>query len=468
MSELTRQLGQFAGSPSHALIDEDLTTPANAVLLDDVRGKPPTEAELAQEYVAPGDEALLPLGVLYQADWKRYGDGMARHAREQVTALASTGFPVALQSIYHGGQLDGELHPDVVSKVGALPRVTLGSIGIAIRQAVIHNSDFLLGLVCPKGARVMEFDVQKRVYESTIVYTSWERSMVHPSIVEILKRCGQVWVPCRANHDAFVESGLPLDKVTVVPCPYDPATNPVCKIPLPYGREHVPSGKRFYAIGKWEPRKEYDRLIGAFLLGFTPKDRASLMLKTHGWDTWEGYPSVQESLKKWFDDPRVKSNGWTVEKAQRQVRVVTKRITDAEMSELHRTNNIYVSSSHGEAWELGAFDARCAGNRLVYVGYGGADEYAGKEDVSIPFDLGPVDKNYGWEPGAQWAHYAMDALIEAMRKAEPPTRRIHPPELYARFGKGPVGERMKVLILQLAEKLNPALGHALVEAGGYA
>jgi hypothetical protein len=355
-------------------------------------------------------------------------------------------------------------------EVGYLRDTSVGSVPIAIRQLVIHNSTFLENTVVPAGARMSGFADELRVYRSTIVYLPWERTTVSPAIVEVLNRCAEVWVHGEWCVDIFKRARV--ERVYAIPMPYDPSTSLACRISAPRGSETVPEGKRFYAIGKWEPRKNYDALIGAFLLEFGPKERASLFLKTHEWGSWEHYPSVSASIEKWLADPVVQAKGWTRENYSKRLRVVSKKIPEEKIAQLHRDNNIYITCSHAEAWDIPAFDARCAGNRMVYTGWGGPADFASPQDVRIwtdrlgPSDhgaMGPVHPGYGWEPDAQWATYPIDWLRAAMRAAEPPKRRIHPPEFYRKYGLGPVGAMMAKRI----EERFPKVYEKLVETGGF-
>lgn len=432
----------------------------SSVLEGDGRAAPPTDAELAQHLVSPGEEALLPLGILYQAGWEPLADGMARHAREQVRALSQAGFPVSLRSLpMRRMRLDDEIDPDVLRQVGYLRATSIGHAPMAIRQAVIPSYAFLEALVCPAGGRLSGFEAERSVYASTIVYTSWERTTVHPEIVEVLNRCAATWVPCRANRVAFHDAGV--KNVFVIPCPYDPNTNLASQIPEPRGLVSVPGGKRFYAIGKWEPRKNYHALIGAFLIGFKPTEQASLFLKTSEWGTWEGYPTVGESVAHWLDAAAVRDNGWTEERFRQRVRIVTKSIPEEKIQKLHRDNNIYVTCSHGEAWDMPAFDARCAGNRLVFSGYGGAEDYAGNADTLIaqPGSVGfePVHPGYGWEADAEWLRVPVESIVIAMRSATPPSKRLHPPELFGEYGVPKVGRMMRASIAQVLPEALKAL-----------
>jgi len=455
VAELVEQLASYR-SPS-SVLDGD--------------GKPPepTEAELAVPIVAPGTDALLPVGIVYQAGWEPLADGMARHARAASRALAHAGFPVSLRSLpITKMKLEGDIEPSVVAEIDHLRKTSIARAPVAIRQVVLHSHQFLEAVVSPLGSRWSGFQDELSVYRSTIVYTSWERSTVHPELVEVLNRCGRVWVPCQMNKRVFEAAGV--KRVDVIPCPYDPGVG-ASRLSAPRGSESVPGGKRFYAIGKWEPRKNYHALIGAFLSEFRQDERASLFVKTHEWGAWRDYPNVEQSLEWWLSVKEVADNGWTKENYSQKLRIATKKLSDEKLLELHRLNNIYVTCSHGEAWDLPAFDARAAGNRLVYTGYGGAEDYAGEEDMRIALhqliagkpDLEPVHSGYGWEPTAMWATCTIAEIRAALRLASPPRRRVHPPDLYRRFGFPTVGREMSESIARLS-----GTSHAeLLEAGGF-
>jgi glycosyltransferase involved in cell wall biosynthesis len=433
-----------------------------------VRGRPPTAEELRSEVIAPGEPALLSIGIIYQGPWKKFADGMGQHVRQQVKALSEAGLPVWLQDMGNSGpsHLDAELQPEVIESVGHLRHVTLSSAPIAIRHFVFNNADELRAAIMPAGARLAGIEAEKSVYAGTIVYTSWERDRISDDCVRVLNRCGQVWVPCMDNLRAFRNSGVDPSKLRRVPYPYDPSSA-VCQIPFPRGSETAPSGKRFYTIGKWEPRKNQYAVMQAFFLAFTPQDRASLLIKTHGWGDWDDYPSIDKAMGLCLMDPDIRARGWTPAAANRVVRIIVGKVPDDEIVDLHRKNNIYVSAGSGEAWDIPAFEAACAGNRLVFVGYGGPSDYAAHEDEMVSWDMTAVPSSYGWEPGAQWAKVTPRALAPAMRDATPPTRRVHPPHFNGLYSRRAVGSYMRECVLQLAESLRTDLGSDLLLAGSF-
>jgi glycosyltransferase involved in cell wall biosynthesis len=462
MARLVEQLSQHRGSTEHQLVDDEGQLAEGALRTE------PTAEDLAAEDAAPGKPASLLMGVAYYGDWRKHADGMARHVREQALAL-STELPVSLCGTGWGSLLEHELPPEVVGAVGHLPRVTFTHTLCAIRQGVFHNAEYLRNLLYSPAARLSGMKAAKDVYRSTIVYTSWERDRMGGALIRELDKVGQVWVPCLMNISVLERSGLK-NRAVLVPYPYDPATHLTTALCGPRANEEAPNGKRFYNINKWEPRKGQDALLGAFLCAYGPRDRACLTLKTYGWGDWKDYPDPAASLQRWMTHPAVVAKGWTRRSVARLVRIETERISDQEIAALHASNNIYVSSSHGEAWDLAAFDARCIGNSLVWVDYGGATEYTPDKPphfIRIEPGLEPVHPGYRWEPGANWASYTHQQLVEALQRVEPPEERWHPPDFPGRFGRHAVGHRMAEQVLKVVAACQPKAARALAQVGTY-
>ena len=111
-----------------------------------------------------------------------------------------------------------------------------------------------------------------------------------------------------------------------------------------------------------------------------------------------------------------------------------------------------MSSSHGEAWCLPAYEAKVAGNAMVHVPYGGTADFAAASDVAVPFRLGPVHTGYGWEPGARWADYHIADLSAALRAARAPARYERPVGFAERFSFDSVGREMARHVLELLDR----------------
>lgn len=419
----------------------------------------PTEAELQQGYVAPGAKAILPTGITYQANWRESADGLNQHARAQVKALAMTGLPIRLASFGTKSIIGDDLCEEA-KELEYLSSISFSSTAIAIKQAIPSTPESFKRLLNPVGvvSQFMEEEQLARLWKSTIMYTSWERDLVHPEFAEIFSRLGQIWVPCEANKRAFVSSGLDENRIKVIPYPYDPTACEQAaprKGLLPLYLEDSEGPKRFYSIGKWEPRKNQHMLIGAFLLAYTPKSKASLLIKTSDFrGAWGKHPTWEQSIAYWLSRPEVKTQGWTKEHFDRLVKVIPKKLSDEDIRMLHLKNNIYVSAGLGEAWDIPAFDAKLAGNKMVFVGFGGPEDYATSEDVRVPWDsFEKVHPGYLWEPDAKWASVKMEAFVSSLKQVKPFGYRMVPTDYARRFGMHVVANLMESAIRELAEEL---------------
>jgi glycosyltransferase involved in cell wall biosynthesis len=410
---------------------------------------------------ATGQPAEHRYGILYQGDWEAPADGTARAVRAHATALASTGLPVLLSSISHtttdpmGRRVSSflrERDDAVEAEIAALRRTSIAHSAILIRHAVVPSAAALSELVVSKSARTSlagRPDLVATLYRLNILYSVWERDRVPGDIVEVMQKLGQLWVPCHQNRDMLVASGIDADRVHVVPHPFR-RTHPLL------GPRKWPekTWKLFYSIGKWEPRKGYDLLIRAFLRAFRVSDRAALTLKTTA-HHWPGFPSPEEVVTEALGDPKVIANGWKPEGLEKRLRILVGPMTEEQLYELHRLHNIYVCSSHGEAWCLPAFDARLASNTLVHVPYGGTADFPGLSHEAIGYRMGPVHPAYGWGD-ASWAVYEPAEIERALRDSDPSAPTPDPYWLWEKFGEQAVGQRMADLVLSHLDELHPA------------
>jgi glycosyltransferase involved in cell wall biosynthesis len=413
----------------------------------------------ATNYWGPGTPAEHRYGVLYQAEWETPWDGTAVAARLHARSLAAQGLPVLLKS-FSGVVVNSEGVPQPVFAVGlpdavkaevqGLHETSIETLAMMVKHMVVRGKGALDGYLMPR--HVVHEDptvllaLRRAVYDSTVTYTVWERDRVSPEIAALLGRCAQAWVPCRQNAAALIRSGVPGEKVHVVPHPYDP-TDSICRL---VDRRPFPDRKRFYSIGRWEPRKGYRELLFAFMEAFRPGDAADLTIKTSP-GTWTDYPgpdeTVAEALKRY--------DYWTGAKLRDHVSVDARRYPRSRILKLHFDHNIYVSSSHGEAHGLPAFEAKLAGNRLVHVPFGGTADFCDTEDVALAFDLEPVPRIYGWEPDAQWASVDVSALAAALVKARAPEVFVRPSHYERVFGFEAVGRKMADLILGQLDAVDP-------------
>jgi hypothetical protein len=417
--------------------------------------QPDYRATIADEYVAPSARATHDYGLLFRADHETLGDGMCRQARLHARALADH-IPVLLASIHSRVRRDGmsfgnagdDMLEDVVfEEIGPLRRTLIRNFVAALYHTQIHSPSGLTSLLVPEHTRSI-IGASERLLSRSAVYVPWERSTVSQGAIESLNKLGQVWLQCTRNRDVFVAAGLEPSRVRLIYPAYDPK-GPVAQIPE--RSSAVPPGKRFYNIGKWEPRKAQHRIVGAFLKAYGPRDAAGLTIKTTYFGKWSDYPPYAESIRVWLEDPEVRARGWTADNVGTRVAIYDKTFTEEQITLLHERHNIYVSASHAEGWDYPAFDAKTAGNALVHVGFGGTEDYADADhgDLRLPFRLAPVHPQYEWEPHARWADYDLSLLVEYLQAASPPAERRPRPDLARLYGMEAAGRVMLDAVREL-------------------
>lgn len=412
----------------------------------------------AGNHFAVGEQAKHARGVLYQGEFETPGDGTARAVRAHARALAATGIPLLLKSfsnvVVNRFGVAEPVHAvgmpeEVTAEVGDLLNTDIATCRPVIKHAVIRSPEHLRRLLMPRGAIPLDMDdvsqhiaLRRQIFDNTVVYSVWERDRIDSAIASQLAEVSQCWVPCEQNATLLVGSGVPAAKVHVVPHPYEDGDMIGL---LTQRRDGAHDGwRRFYSIGRWEPRKGFQELVVAFLCAYSPGDKATLTIKYSGSGNWPEYLTPDDTLQLGV---RVAAeNGWTMQNVHEHVKLIGERLKHSQIVGLHMKNHIYVSASHGEAWGLPAFDARRAGNRLVYVPWGGIVDFAAPTDVQVPFTMAPAHPSYRWEHGAQWASASIEDLTTALAAAAPPASFAADPTLEQRFSMAAVGQRMRGLL----------------------
>jgi glycosyltransferase involved in cell wall biosynthesis len=452
--------------------------------LMDYAGEAPADVQGMQGVAAaPGMPAMQKAGIILQGHWRQPADGWSRHTREIAKALAKAGVPIHLDSLSVNTQvmLNDDL-PEEARDLLYLTRANFDRTQLVIKMGIWTDYDQLKKLLLPRSTMTVEDPDIERMLSRTVLYTVWERDRVLPKDVELLNRLGQVWVTCDTTRQAFEDSGVRTELLRVVPYCYDPDDKVAVIEPVPPGEPPkppvyvpgvssislprsvsgiVPKGRRFYSIGRWDPRKNQHRVLGAFLRTFKPTEDATLFLKVSGRHKWSNYPTVEESIQSWLDNAEVKAQGWTLERFRKRVAIVDKLLQDSEIVEIHRRNNIYLSLGHGEGWDVPAFEAKLAGNRIIYTNWGGMKEYADLDDIHVDWDYAPVDTDYAsWGP-VQWVVPDMQEMQAALRAVRPAEMRVQNPEMYSLFSRQTVGLRMRRYLEELFERVAPdeKLGH---------
>jgi len=294
--------------------------------------------------------------------------------------------------------------------------------------------------------RFLAAEIIEKLNRFRVISTVFERLALPVGVVQALDHAAQIWTACKANADSLIASGIHPSKVRIAPVPFF-NDDPLLGL---RGRPRKPGPPRFYHIGKWEPRKSQDRIILAFLRAFKPV-QAQLIVRSSPLRTpIVGYPQGPlEAVAAALEDADVKKNGWTVATVKQAVEIITEPLSDAAIVQLHAFGDVYVTLSKGEGFDMPAFDAKLAGNMMIYTSSGGPQDFADEHDYSIkPSGLLPCHSFYGWEEDAKYLDFLVEDAVVAMCQtarevvAGAKRERAGEREFLYRFSAKHVGQKM--------------------------
>lgn len=133
----------------------------------------------------------------------------------------------------------------------------------------------------------------------------------------------------------------------------------------------------FYTIGEFTRRKNYAALIKAFQVAFChhDRDKVALVIKTSkdgvsAEETKSGVIDFCNGIK-----PGLKLYGDKSVDSYLPETIITRRFTDNEIYGLHYGADCYVTTSYGESWGIGAFDAMGFGKTPIVPKSSGFTSY---------------------------------------------------------------------------------------------
>ncbi len=245
-------------------------------------------------------------------------------------------------------------------------------------------------------------------------HTVWETDRLPKHWPALLNRVDRVIVPTVWNREVFEMSGVskPIAVVPHVACDPGPGDGGVA-LGLP------PDVVVFYTISRWDQRKDPAAVIHAFLEAFTADDPVALVVKT------TPIPPSPVIGNRRNEAVMAGDTVLEVERIMREhrrpalVRVETEDWSPARIAGLHSRGDCFVSLSHGEGWNVGAFDAAAYGNPVVVTGWGGSLAWLELSTAYlVDHDLEPVDHVEPWtfSPEQHWAVARRAHAVELLRE----------------------------------------------------
>jgi glycosyltransferase involved in cell wall biosynthesis len=251
---------------------------------------------------------------------------------------------------------------------------------------------------------------------------AWETDRPPAYWWHALHRADHIVVPCTQNRDAFLRAGVarPIDVIGHVrreawhACGAEQCREARVDLGIP---EHH---RIFYSISTWEPRKHVAGLIDAFARAFRADDPVTLLIKTMPRGHGDG-PLYEQQPTRALAQAAIARAARGREAQAPSIRLIDDLVDGATVDLLHRIGAVYASTSRGEGFGLGAFEAATLGRPVIMTGWGGQTDYLGPGwpgEIAYRLVAAPLWPPLGpsFFPSMRWAEPDLDHAARLMRE----------------------------------------------------
>jgi glycosyltransferase involved in cell wall biosynthesis len=243
-----------------------------------------------------------------------------------------------------------------------------------------------------------------------VLVQPWEfGSLPRDWVKPIVEAVDEVWAYSRHVRETFIQSGVPAERVRVVPLGVDVERfrPDVQKYPL-----RTAKGYRLLFVGGTIPRKGFDLLLEAYGRAFTAANDVCLVVKDMGAGTFYRGQTAEDLLATFLQQPGAP-----------EVEYLDGDLSEEEMAGLYTACDCLVQPYRGEGFGLPSAEAMACGLPVLATGYGAALDYCNDDRAYlIPAHVVRAEeKRVGaFETVAEpsWAGVDVAALAELLRHVE--------------------------------------------------
>ncbi|MFI2855981.1 glycosyltransferase [Paenibacillus sp. JSM ZJ436] len=219
-------------------------------------------------------------------------------------------------------------------------------------------------LTRPSGA---EYWISILPWEFGAVPVTWYMSMKYDM--------DEIWVYSQHNKNSYIASGIPGNKIRVLPLAVDP------DIFKPEEKEEssasIDTSFRFLYVGGSIARKGFDILLDAYLEEFSPEEPVSLIVKDHGNTTHYHGISMQQRVLDTKDNPQ-----------SPQILYTDLHLSSQQLADLYRSCDCAVFPFRGEGFGLPIAEAAACGTAVIVPDQGPASEWLNHDEaIFVPSRL---------------------------------------------------------------------------------
>jgi glycosyltransferase involved in cell wall biosynthesis/SAM-dependent methyltransferase len=195
-----------------------------------------------------------------------------------------------------------------------------------------------------------------------VMVQPWEFGSLPRSWVEPMTNLvDEVWVYTHYLRDCYLQSGVPADRVQVVPLGVDPERYSPQAPPLPL---QTTKRFKFLFVGGTIYRKGIDLLLDAYAAVFTADEDVCLVIKDVGARSFYQGQTAHERIARLREQPGAPA-----------VEYLDRSLTEEELAGLYTACDCLVQPYRGEGFGLPIAEAMACGRPVIVTDYGAALDF---------------------------------------------------------------------------------------------
>ena len=195
-----------------------------------------------------------------------------------------------------------------------------------------------------------------------VMIQPWEfGSLPREWILPMSEQVDEMWVPSRYVRDCYIRSGIPAERVRVVP---NGVNTELFKPDNPPYRLRTKKSFKFLFVGGTIQRKGIDILLDVYTRSFSSTDDVCLVIKDMGGQSFYKGQTAKEWIRRFQGDPN-----------HPEIEYIERTLSDREIAGLYTACDCLVHPYRGEGFGLPIAEAMASGLPVIVTGHGAALDF---------------------------------------------------------------------------------------------